>query len=149
MNSFAARKNAQDFESFVSSFKLPAKHDCLKRLRDLGQTVSDWWVNETLRLAARGHSDAETALPVLLLALNEHIFSKAQQATKKLSTKKTSTNNYQQIPIYLFPTQFQLSATEVITSMLSLGSLGWRSVLGVRATIIQFCSRVALFVLEP
>jgi hypothetical protein len=48
--------NKSDFHQFVTSFKLPSKHGCLERLRDLSKKTYTWWANACLRTAESGAS---------------------------------------------------------------------------------------------
>jgi len=43
-----------DFESFAAAFKLPYKHRALHNLRDLSDRISQWWAEESLRVAQEG-----------------------------------------------------------------------------------------------
>lgn len=57
-----------DFDSFATSFGLPAKHSLVLRLRTLADAAGDWWAREALSAAEAG-ADADSIRRLLAVAL--------------------------------------------------------------------------------
>lgn len=53
-NGNPADENKTDFLSFANSFRLPASHDALFKLRDVAAAAGEWWAEACVREATKG-----------------------------------------------------------------------------------------------